>query len=117
MHLANALAKTIRPGLVVLAGVLFLAGVSLSTHKPSAGLETIDSALEVPVMSFNIRYGTANDGANRVRVLECIMFMFYRAMLGIMSGYEKAVSTSAEYVEKLHDGTERICVAKIDSFA
>jgi len=24
-----------------------------------------------------------------VRVLECIMFMFYRAMLGIMSGYEK----------------------------
>ena len=36
--------------------------------------------------------------------------------LGIMSGYEKIVSTSAEYVNKLHEVTERICKEKIESF-
>jgi hypothetical protein len=37
-------------------------------------------------------------------------------VLGIMSGYEKVVSTSAEYVKKLHEVTERICKEKIESF-
>jgi len=31
-----------------------------------------------------------------VRVLECIMFMFYRAMLGIMTGYGKSCKEKIE---------------------
>jgi len=38
------------------------------------------------------------------------------AVLGIMLGYEKIVSTSAEYVQKLHEVTEVICKGKIESF-
>jgi len=38
------------------------------------------------------------------------------SVLGIMSGYEKVVSIFAEYGRKLHEVTERICVAKIESF-
>jgi len=38
------------------------------------------------------------------------------AVLGIMLGYEKVISTSAEYVQKLHEVTERICKEKIGSF-
>jgi len=33
-----------------------------------------------------------------------------------MAGYEKVVSTSAEYSQKLHEVTEKVCVAKIESF-
>jgi len=33
-----------------------------------------------------------------------------------MAGYEKVARTSAEYVQKLHEVTEKICVAKIESF-
>jgi len=38
------------------------------------------------------------------------------SVLRMMAGRGKGVSTFAKYVQKLHDGTERICVAKIDSF-
>ncbi|MGB2808736.1 MAG: hypothetical protein WBC22_13410 [Sedimentisphaerales bacterium] len=38
------------------------------------------------------------------------------SVLGIMSGYEKAVSTFAEYGQKLHEVTDKICVAIIESF-
>jgi hypothetical protein len=36
------------------------------------------------------------------------MFVFYRGMLGIMCGYEKGISRSAEYVRKLHEATGKI---------
>jgi len=44
------------------------------------------------------------------------MFVFYRAMLGIMSGYDEVVGTFAKYVQRIYDGTEGMWVAKSDSF-
>jgi len=44
------------------------------------------------------------------------MFVFYRAILGIMAGYGKAVRTFAEYVKRLHTVKEQVCVVEIESF-
>ena len=40
----------------------------------------------------------------------------FGAVLGIMAGYEKVISTFAEYGQKLQDVTEKICKEKIESF-
>jgi len=62
MNAENTFARKIRLSLVALTGVLLLAGVSLSAQRRTSG-----KGFEVSVMSFNIRYGTANDGANHWR--------------------------------------------------
>ena len=38
------------------------------------------------------------------------------AVLGIMAGYEKVARTFAEYVQKLHKVTEKVCGTKFESF-
>lgn len=114
MHLANAFAKTIRPGLVVLAGVLLLAGVSLSTDKPSGGLETIESALEVPVMSFNIRYGTANDGANRWENRREMVFDVIRKHNPDVVGLQEALGYQIDEIRKALPQYAKIGVGRDD---
>ena len=39
------------------------------------------------------------------------------SVLGIIAGYEKVLSTFAEYVQRLHEVTEKICITMIVIFA
>jgi endonuclease/exonuclease/phosphatase family metal-dependent hydrolase len=61
MYFGKRPAEDIRFWLVAALAVVVLAGVSLCGQKG----EPVDGPLEVSVMSFNIRYGTADDGENR----------------------------------------------------
>ena len=61
MYFGKRPAEDIRFWLVAALAVVALAGVSLCGQKG----EPVDGPLEVSVMSFNIRYGTAGDGENR----------------------------------------------------
>jgi endonuclease/exonuclease/phosphatase family metal-dependent hydrolase len=61
MYSKDRFVKNIRFWLAVILVVGLCASVSLSADKG----ESSGGVLEVSVMSFNIRYGTANDGANR----------------------------------------------------
>jgi len=49
----------------------------------------------------------------RIKGIFVVVFEF----LGIMPEDEKVVGTFAEYVRKPHEVTEKICVAKIDSWS
>ncbi len=60
-----------------------------------------------------MRYADILKSAAKLEIRTCLPGI---AVLGIMSGYEKIVSTFAEYVQKLHEVTEKVCVAKIDIF-
>lgn len=57
-----------------------------------------------------------NFSVRRVRSSLAFLALAGIAVLGIMSGYEKVVSTFAEYGQKLHEVTERTCKEKIESF-
>ncbi|MBN2269351.1 MAG: endonuclease/exonuclease/phosphatase family protein [Sedimentisphaerales bacterium] len=61
MYYKNRLVGKIRSWLVGIVAVLVFAGGLLDANEAEPG----KGGLEVSVMTFNIRYGTANDGANR----------------------------------------------------
>jgi len=103
-------AKDRRVLLAAMLAVVLLAGALYSAEKgKSAG-----RALEVSVMSFNIRYGTANHRANRWENRREMVFEVIRRHKADVIGLQEALGFQIEQIRKAVPEYEMIGVGRED---
>jgi endonuclease/exonuclease/phosphatase family metal-dependent hydrolase len=99
----------------VFLGLWILLGLCLSLVVASTDSKRSEAkALEVRVMSFNIRYGTANDGENHWKNRYEIVFDVLRNHRPDVVGLQEALGFQIEQIRKAVGGYGRIGVARED---
>ena len=96
MYSGKRPAEAIRCWLVAAIAVVVLAGVSLCGQKG----EPVDGPLEVSVMSFNIRYGMADDGPNHWDKRKELVFDVLRKHRPDVVGLQEALGFQIDEVCK-----------------
>lgn len=110
MYSKNRLVGNIHSWLLGVAAVLLFAGGLLIANEG----ESSGGGLEVSVMSFNIRYGTANDGANRWVNRREMVFEVVRKHRPDVVGLQEALGYQIDEICKAVPGYARIGVGRED---
>lgn len=115
----NVICHTISSGiqykfrlLLVLIVLSALTACQTGQRKPAAG--SADSSLSVRVMSFNIRYGTANDGANRWENRKQLVFRVIRTHHPDFVGLQEALHFQIEEIMEALPDYQKIGVGRDD---